>query len=124
MLAFTRGISAEFDEVMLRIGHVSEWNDEFAAINHIGSGWIAPEVVAMAVYCAVRYPDDYASAVRRAVNIPGDSDSVGCVTGGLLGAYLGMGAIPSAWIAHLENEAYIRDVAIRLAQKKRQLENP
>ncbi len=117
-LDFVGGISDEFDEAMLRIGHVTEWTDEFAALNHIGSGWIAPEAVAMAVYCAIRYKDDYVGAVRRAVNIPGDSDSVGCITGGLVAARLGLQAIPSDWIPRLENVGHLTDLANRLAARK------
>lgn len=117
-MAFVGGISEEFDEAMLRIGHVIEWTDEFAAINHIGSGWVAPEAVAMAVYCAIRYKDDFLGAVRRAVNIPGDSDSVGCVTGGLVSARLGIQGLPAEWIPRLENVERLTDLANRLAAKK------
>ncbi len=121
VLEFTDGISDEFGAVMLRVDHVAAWNDELAALNHIGSGWIAPEAVAMAVYCAVRYPDDYVSAVRRAVNIPGDSDSVGCITGSLLAARLGLAAVPAAWIARLEGRDRLEELAGRLAAKKQWL---
>lgn len=117
-MAFVGGMSEEFDEAMLRIGHVIEWTDEFAAINHIGSGWVAPEAVAMAAYCAIRYKDDFLGAVRRAVNIPGDSDSVGCVTGGLVSARLGIQGLPSEWISRLENVERLTDLANRLAAKK------
>jgi ADP-ribosylglycohydrolase len=114
-LAFTDGISSDFDEAMLRVGHVQEWTDEYAAINHIGSGWIGEEAVAMAVYCATRHRDDFVRAVRRAVNIPGDSDSVGCITGGLVGARVGLDGLPQEWIARLEHFDVLTDVANRLA---------
>jgi ADP-ribosylglycohydrolase len=114
-LAFTDGLSGEFDDAMLRIGHVQEWTDEYAAITQLGSGWVGEEAVAMAVYCAIRHQDDFASAVRRAVNIPGDSDSVGCITGGLVAARVGLDGIPKNWIAQLEHLDYLTDVANRLA---------
>lgn len=117
-MEFTSGISDEFDETMLKVGHVSEWKDEFAAINHIGSGWTAPDAVAMAIYCTMRYPDDFAGALRRAVNIPGDSDSVGSIVGGILGARLGLDAIPNEWIARLEGLDHITSVADQLAACK------
>ena len=120
-LEFTRGISTEFDEVMQRVKHVVEWTDEMAAITHIGSGWYGEEAVAMATYCAVRHCDNFQRAVRRAVNIPGDSDSIGCITGGIVAAQLGLAAIPPDWIAVLENLDYLTDVANRLAAKKEQL---
>jgi len=121
-LSFVSGVSDEFDEIMMRVGHVSEWTDEFAAINHIGSGWEGPDAVAMAIYCAMRYPNDYASAVRRAVNIPGDSDSVGCIVGGIMGARLGLVAIPSDWIDRLEGLDQLTGTANRLAARKLALE--
>ena len=114
-LEFTDGISPDFDTAMLRIGHVLEWTDEFAAINHVGSGWLGEEAVAMAVYCAMRHPDDFAKAVCRAVNIPGDSDSVGCITGGLMAARLGLDGIPPTWISRLENVDRLTETAARLA---------
>ncbi|MBN1431048.1 MAG: ADP-ribosylglycohydrolase family protein [Anaerolineae bacterium] len=120
-LAFTQGLSSEFDEAMQRVGHVIEWTDELGAITHIGSGWYGEEAVAMAAYCAIRHCDNFSRAVRRAVNIPGDSDSVGCITGGIVAAQLGLAAIPPDWIALLENLDYLTNVANRLAAKKEQL---
>lgn len=119
--AFVGGISDEFDETVLKIGHVSAWTDEFAAINHIGSGWTAPDAVAMAIYCTMRYPDDFAGGLRRAVNIPGDSDSVGSIVGGILGARLGLEAIPPDWITRLEGLEHITKVASQLAEQKLKL---
>jgi ADP-ribosylglycohydrolase len=120
-LKFTQGISSEFDEAMQRVKHVIEWTDELGAITHIGSGWFGEEAVAMATYCAIRHCDSFPKAVRRAVNIPGDSDTIGCITGAIVGAQLGLAAIPPDWIAVLENLDYITDVANRLAAKKENL---
>ncbi len=114
-LEFVDGLSPEFDDALLRVGHVLEWTDEFAAINRIGAGWVGEEAVAMAIYCAMRHPDDFVQAVTRAANIPGDSDSVGCITGGLMGARLGLDAIPQGWIARLEDLNRLTDTANRLA---------
>jgi ADP-ribosylglycohydrolase len=116
---FVNGISEEVDVALLRVGHVLGWTDEEAAINHIGKGWTADEAVALSVYCVVRYPDDYPAAVRRAANIPGDSDSVACITGGIMGARLGLESIPQDWITRLEKHDYLTDVANRLAAKQR-----
>ena len=69
----------------------------------------------MAVYCAIRHRDDFAKAVRRAVNIPGDSDSVGCITGGLVAARVGLDGIPKDWITRLEHLDELTDLATRLA---------
>ncbi len=120
-LDFTGSISDEFHETMLKVGHVSAWTDELAAINHIGSGWTGEEAVAIALYCVLRYPDDFVQALHRAVNISGDSDSVGSITGGLMAARLGLNAIPPAWIERLEHHKRLTDLADRLAAKKQSM---
>ena len=65
----------------------------------LGDGWIAPEAVAMASYCAIRYPQDFSVAIQRAVNIAGDSDSVGSIAGGIIAARVGLDGIPVTWVA-------------------------
>ncbi|MCS7069911.1 MAG: ADP-ribosylglycohydrolase family protein, partial [Anaerolinea sp.] len=82
----TAEISDEFVQALRRVGHVGGWADEIAAMRHIGQGWIAEEAVALALYCVLRYPDDYAACVRRAANYEGDSDSIACIAGGIMGA--------------------------------------
>ncbi len=120
-LEFVGEECTELRDTLTKIGHVVEWQDEFAAMNYIGSGWNADEAVAMAVYCAIRHSSDFSAALCRAVNIPGDSDSVGCVAGGLVAARLGLESIPADWIARLEQRDYITDVALRLADKKKSM---
>jgi ADP-ribosylglycohydrolase len=78
---------------------------------------VGEEAVALAVYCVLRYPDDYTACVRRAANIDGDSDSVACIAGGIMGARLGLEAIPTAWRARCENAAYLDNLAGRLAAR-------
>jgi ADP-ribosylglycohydrolase len=119
VLAEVGGLSSEFGAALRQVDNVVQWTDEFAALETLGSGWNAEEAVAMAIYCAIRYEDDYVGAVRRAVNIPGDSDSVGSLTGGLVAARTGLSAIPEAWIERLEDRAELADLAARLASKKR-----
>ncbi len=127
LLSATGGVSDEFAAAIQRVRHVKDWSDEEAALNHIGptrgGGWIAEEAVAMALYCVLKHPDDYAAAVRLGANISGDSDSVASIAGGILGARLGLSAIPPDWIARLENREYVAGLADRLAEKKVQMEN-
>ena len=58
-----------------------------------GKGWVAEEALGIGLYCALRFPEDFAAAV----NISGDSDSTGAVCGAILGAVLGASAIPVEW---------------------------
>lgn len=50
---------------------------------------------------AVRTTADYAPAVRAAVDLGGDTDTVAAVTGGLAGAVYGVEAIPAQWTQSL-----------------------
>ncbi len=52
-------------------------------------GWAADEAVAAAIYIFLRHPDNLHTALIEAVNIPGDSDSIGCLAGALVGAHIG-----------------------------------
>lgn len=67
------------------------------AIHMLGEGWVAEEALAIAVFCAVRYQDDFAKAIRVAVNHKGDSDSTGAICGNLLGAWLGKDKVAEAF---------------------------
>jgi ADP-ribosylglycohydrolase len=125
LLSFAGGHAQEFDDAIRRVEPALDWPDAEAALHSIGptrgGGWIAEEAVAMALYCVMRYPADYAAAVCLAANISGDSDSVAAIAGGILGARLGTRAIPPDWVARLENREYLTDLADRLAGKKAQM---
>jgi ADP-ribosylglycohydrolase len=111
---FTTGISDEFDLAILRVGHVLGWTNEDLALDHIGQGWVGEEAVALALYCVLRYPDDYVACVRRAADTNGDSDSIACIAGGIMGAKLGLEAIPLDWRSRCENASGISELAQRL----------
>ncbi|MBN1273643.1 MAG: ADP-ribosylglycohydrolase family protein [Candidatus Aminicenantes bacterium] len=83
-------------------------------ISNIGEGFLAEEALAIAIFCAQQFPDDFAMAVRASVNHSGDSDSTGCITGALMGTKLGAEAIPRDWLNRLENASGIEAVARRL----------
>ena len=83
-------------------------------IEQIGQGWVAEEALAISVYCALAYPDDFRAAVLLAVNHSGDSDSTGAIAGNILGALLGVDAIPSEWLDRLELRQEIEVIATDL----------
>jgi ADP-ribosylglycohydrolase len=90
-----------------------------AALAHIGEGWVVEEAVLLALYCFCKSPEDFLATIRRGANTQGDSDSIACIAGGISGAYLGLRALPPAWIARLEKSEYLADVARRLAAVRR-----
>lgn len=113
--AFVDGMSDELDAALSRVGHAAAWGDEEAALAHIGEGWVGEEAIALALYCVIRYPDDYVACVRRGANLSGDSDSVASIAGGISAARLGINAIPTTWHARCENRDYLEDLAARMA---------
>ena len=121
LLHFTSGISKEFDNALIKVEKCLRWNDEEKALKYLGEGWIGEEAVALALYCFLRYPDDYRKAVLRGANTNGDSDSIACIAGSISGARMGIEAIPQAWIGNIEKSGYLDDLALRLAEKKRGL---
>lgn len=114
IMTFTEGISDEFEQALRRVAHVGAWGNEEQALEHIGRGWMGDEAVALALYCIIRNPDDYVACVRRAANTIGDSDSVACIAGGIMGARLGLDAIPLAWINRCERAGELQDIAQRM----------
>ncbi|AZS76911.1 hypothetical protein DDE74_38290 [Streptomyces lydicus] len=49
----------------------------------------------------LRTTGGYEEAIRAAIDLGGDTDTVAAVTGGLAGAYYGLDAIPARWTAPL-----------------------
>lgn len=118
MLEFTVGMSDEFHQAILRVGHVLAWGSEEYALEHIGEGWVGEEAVALALYCVLRYPDNYVACVRRGANSNGDSDSIASIAGGIMGAKLGLDAIPVEWCKRCEKATYLDDLAKRMAEAR------
>ncbi|MGN1398438.1 MAG: ADP-ribosylglycohydrolase family protein [Erysipelotrichaceae bacterium] len=85
--------------------------DDLTAIERLGAGWVAEETLAIALYCALKYHNNFAKAVTAAVNHGGDSDSTGAVTGNILGASLGLSAIPERYLTNLELKETIIEIA-------------
>ena len=81
------------------------------AIEQLGEGWVGEEALAISVFCAARFPDDWETGVLAAVNHSGDSDSTGCITGAILGVALGVDAMPQSWLEQLESSSGIRALA-------------
>ena len=85
--------------------------DDLEAIRQLGEGWVAEETLAIAVYCSLRYSNDFDKALIASVNHSGDSDSTGALTGNILGAYLGLRGIPKKYLDNLELKEVILELA-------------
>lgn len=81
------------------------------AIFQLGEGWVGEEALAISVYCALKYENDFKKALITSVNHNGDSDSTGAITGNILGAYLGLSKIPTDWFERVE----LKEILIQMA---------
>ena len=88
-----------------------EDRNDLDAIRQLGEGWVAEETLAIGVYCALKYSDDFQKGIVAAVNHDGDSDSTGAVAGNILGAFLGFDAIPQKYLDRLELKNVILEIA-------------
>jgi ADP-ribosylglycohydrolase len=122
-VAFIEGISmnAEAEAKLRQVAEVVTWDDEEAALEVLGRGWIGEEAVALALYCCARYPDDWLATVRRGANTNGDSDSIASIAGGIQAARLGLDSIPPQWIERIEKRDELARYADQLAVIKDRL---
>ena len=73
------------------------------ALPALGAGWVGEEALAIALYCALSLGNEFKPAVLAAVNHDGDSDSTASICGAILGAQLGLHAMPSRWVDGVED---------------------
>lgn len=89
---------------------------DLANIHKLGEGWVGEEALAIALYCCLRYENDFSKCIIAAVNHKGDSDSTGAIAGNILGAKLGYEAIGDEWKSDLE----LHDTILRIADELEQ----
>lgn len=75
------------------VGHRS--SQDLAQV--LGSGVSAHSSVPTALACFLIHAHSFPDAIRAAISLGGDTDTIAAMTGALSGAYLGLGAIPPAW---------------------------
>ena len=73
------------------------------------SGYVV-DTLESAIY-SIEKTKDYESAIKMAVNLGYDTDTVAGVTGALAGALYGMENIPDRWISKLRRKDYLEDIA-------------
>lgn len=109
------GRSADFDACLARVPDLLHVEPGVALSEAgLGEAWVAEEAVASALYCVWRHPDDFAAGVLEAVNTDGDSDSIATIVGSVLGARLGLDAIPARWRGGVERSEELHDLGARI----------
>ena len=63
----------------------------------------------MALYSVIKHPKDFIACLTAAVNHSGDSDSVGCIAGSIIGTLNGVDSIPINWIEKLLERKRVED---------------
>lgn len=61
--------------------------------------------------------ENYSEAVLKAVNLGGDTDTTGAITGGIAGIYYGFETIPDEWISELVRKKDIERLCVKLEDK-------
>lgn len=79
-----------------------------------GYAW---QSVPVAIYSALRYRDDYAMAVDRAIACGGDTDTVAAITGALVGARVGVAGMPDDWRTNVCDYPCSLDLLHRVASR-------
>jgi len=107
----------EGESKMSFLKEMLEYYPEYKKVLNIGkcnlksSGYVVDSLMS-ALWCFVN-TDTFEEAVCEAVNLCGDADTVGAITGGLAGAYYGAEAIPDRW----SEKILVKDKIIELAQR-------
>ena len=84
----------------------------------LGNGVEAHFSVPSACYIAVTYSPDFCDAIRAAISLGGDTDTIAGMVGATVGAHIGEKGLPIEWIEQLEDGprgySFARGLADRL----------
>jgi ADP-ribosylglycohydrolase len=86
---------ADFEDGLERIA--SNASAHLGKPLYAGSGYVLASVVT-AVYVAVTSDGNFEETLVRAVNLGGDTDTIGAMVGGMVGATTGPDVIPDRWL--------------------------
>ncbi len=85
----------------------------------IGSSGYVVDTLEASTWCLLT-SSSFEEAVLKAVNLGGDTDTTGCVTGGLAGCYYGVESIPTKWQEQIARKAEIEAVFERFLHESTQ----
>jgi ADP-ribosylglycohydrolase len=80
----------------------------------LGGAWIGEEAVACAIWCVLKSNGKFENAVLRGANSSGDSDSISCIAGSIVGAMVGVEGIRPSWLTEVEASARLDTLAREL----------
>ena len=82
----------------------------YADLQPSGYAGYSVECLEASAWCAL-YSPDAEQAIIDVVNLAGESDTMGAVTGGIVGVYWGVEALPSRWLEKLRQRERIEQLA-------------
>lgn len=94
---------------LFEIRHILDYQED-----EISSRGYVIDTLEAAIWCFLKF-DAYPEIVLKAVNLGSDTDTTGCVAGGLAGLYYGCAAIPEAWLEPLARKREIIELAERFS---------
>ena len=86
-------------------------------VQSLGNGVEAHFSVPSACYIAIAYSPDFCDAVRAAISLGGDTDTITGMVGAIVGAHVGEKSLPAEWIEQLEEGPRGRSFAKGLADR-------
>jgi poly(ADP-ribose) glycohydrolase ARH3 len=86
-------------------------------VQSLGNGVEAHLSVPSACYIAITYSPDFCDAIRAAISLGGDTDTIAGMVGAIVGAHVGEKGLPLEWIEQLEDGPRGRSFAISLADR-------
>jgi poly(ADP-ribose) glycohydrolase ARH3 len=86
-------------------------------VRSLGNGVEAHLSVPSACYIALTYSPDFCDAVRAAISLGGDTDTIAGMVGAIVGAHVGEKGLPAEWIEQLEDGPRGRSFAKSLADR-------
>lgn len=82
--------------------------------HEIESGGYVLHTLIASIWCLLT-TNTFSDCVLKAVNLGDDTDTTGCVAGGLAGVFYGIEAIPTEWLKTLPRQIALRDLFERFA---------
>ncbi len=86
-------------------------------VRSLGNGVEAHLSVPSACYIALTYSPDFCAAVRAAISLGGDADTIAGMVGAIVGAHVGEKRLPAEWMEQLEEGPRGRSFARNLADQ-------
>jgi poly(ADP-ribose) glycohydrolase ARH3 len=93
-------------------------DDKEKVVKTLGNGIEAFNSVPTAIYSFAKNYYDFTKALRYAISLGGDTDTIGAMTGGIAGAYHGEEQCPKIWVDNLEKADYITGLAQKIWKLK------